>query len=49
MVGQMVHNSSIQLTKDGNTTLDLSNISKGAYLLNISGKNVEINESIVIK
>ena len=49
MVGQLVHSGSINLTKDGNTTLDLSNISKGAYLLNISGKNVEINESIVIK
>ena len=49
MVGQVVHTGSVQLTKDGNTTLDLSNISKGAYLLNISGKNVEINESIVIK
>jgi len=49
MVGQVVYNNSMQLTKDGNSVLDLSNISKGAYLLNISGRNVEINESIVIK
>lgn len=49
MVGQIVYNGSVQVGNNGNSVLDLSELSKGAYILNVSGEKVELNKSIVVK
>lgn len=49
MMGQVVYNNSINLNANGNNLLDLSTLDKGAYILNISGASVELNENVIIK
>ena len=49
MLGQVVYNNTINLNVNGNNLLDLSTLTKGAYILNVSGESIELNENIIIK
>lgn len=49
VIGQVVYNASVNVNGNAVNQLDLNDLNKGIYFINVSGENYEFTEKVIVK